>query len=99
MLVAKQAGSFFCLVLFLFLQLLAASPELHRYVHHDASQADHQCAVTLLSQGNVVHAPTATPIVFVPSQMIEIPARALPAFVSVDHLLPPGRGPPASILG
>ena len=32
---------------------MAASPELHEYLHHDADHEDHQCAVTdMLAGGN-----------------------------------------------
>lgn len=33
------------------LGMLAASPELHAWVHHDAEQSGHTCAVTLFSHG------------------------------------------------
>src|SRR5579859_6957266 len=95
---AKAAGSLLCLLLFVFLQALAVSPELHRAFHHDANRADHQCAVTMLSHGQVHAATTATPVISAPVFVSEIPAQAVSASVMVDNLLPPGRGPPASIL-
>jgi hypothetical protein len=35
------------------IQLFAASPELHDLLHTDSHQADHQCAIKLLSDGQV----------------------------------------------
>ncbi len=32
--------------------LLAASPELHEHVHHDAGHADHSCLVTAMAAGS-----------------------------------------------
>lgn len=38
----------------------AASPELHKQLHHDSGEAQHQCLVTLLGSGGVDHLPTAS---------------------------------------
>ena len=44
---------------FLWTLILSASPQLHERIHPDANRADHSCAVTFISSGNVDHAPTA----------------------------------------
>ncbi len=85
-------------LLVLLLNLLAASPTLHEYFHTDAGNAQHQCAVTLFAHGQV-DAPTVDVALPVPAALIEF----LPQFsVSIPNLLvatlPPGRGPPVSIL-
>jgi hypothetical protein len=98
MMAAKKAGSLLCLSLFVFLQALAVSPQLHRVFHHDANQVDHQCAVTLLSQGQLHIASSATPVVSAPVFVFEIPAHSVSAPVMVDYLLLPGRAPPSSTL-
>jgi hypothetical protein len=97
--VAQKAVSLLCLTLFLFLQAAAAVPGFHQYLHHDADQADHQCAVTLLSQGNLQIASNVTPIVLPASFVVLVPLRPATVQVVVDQQLPPGRAPPASCLG
>ena len=96
---AKAAGSLLCLGLFIFLELLAVSPELHQYFHPDANQPDHQCGVTLMAHGQVDAAPGALTVVLSPLFAFEIPSLPLAAPVTVDHHFSPGRAPPASTLG
>jgi hypothetical protein len=82
----------------LLLNLLAASPSLHERIHADAGKAGHQCAVMLFAHGQVdssavdvaVPVPVA-PVEFLPQILVSIP----PASVAT---LPPGRGPPVSLL-
>jgi acetyl esterase/lipase len=97
---ARKAVWLLCLALFLSLQAVAAVPGLHRLLHHDADQADHQCAVTLLSHGNL-HVSTAPQTsILLPAAFCFIMARPCdPIFVSIDYQLLPGRAPPASLLG
>jgi hypothetical protein len=81
--------------LVLLLAVLAASPDLHALIHHDADHADHSCAITLFHQG--LDAPAA--IVFAASApvMVElglaIPDPATRPDAHLDRLQP-GRGPP-----
>src|SRR5882757_7260583 len=86
------------ILLVLLLNLLAASPSLHEYFHADAGKADHQCAVTMFAHGqmdalvvDVAVIISAAPIEFSPQFSVSIP-NALVA------TLPPGRGPPVSLL-
>jgi hypothetical protein len=59
---------------FLWALTLSASPQLHEWVHPDSSRADHSCAVTFISSGNVDHAPIALLISApVPTNEFEIP--------------------------
>lgn len=86
------------ILLVLLLNLLAASPSLHEHFHADAGSAQHQCAVTLFAHGQVdapvedvaLPVPVA-PVEFLPQTLVSIP-NALVA------TLPPGRGPPVSLL-
>ncbi|HWF19966.1 MAG TPA: hypothetical protein VG754_11900 [Verrucomicrobiae bacterium] len=92
--VVRKAVSLLFLALFLFLQTLAAVPGLHRHFHHDADQADHQCVVTLLLQGNLEAASSFVSVMLPAAQVSVIPLR--PAFirVAIDYRLLPGRAPP-----
>ena len=94
----KKTVSLLCLVIFLFLQALATVPELHQYFHHDANQASHQCAVTLLTHGSLHVAGSLTVVISSPAVVGTLPAHIVSAPLRVDYLLLPGRAPPASIL-
>ena len=54
-----------CLVSF-----LAASPSLHQWLHDDAGQASHQCAITLLQQQQVLPAAPASLILDAPVTLV-----------------------------
>lgn len=78
---------------FLFVTLLAASPTLHEAFHgHDASSPTHQCAVTLLAQGQVDAAPV--PIPTPEWAAIAGPSEVTHLLLARPHGLPPERGPP-----
>lgn len=86
------------ILLVLLLNLLAASPSLHKYFHADADKAEHQCAVTLFAHGQV-----DSPVVDVAAIIPAAPIEFSPQFsVSIPNALvatlPPGRGPPVSFL-
>jgi len=86
------------ILIILLLNLLAASPSLHELLHHDANQPGHQCAVTVFAHGQVdssvvdvaMPIPAAT-IEFSPPILVSVPSALAAA-------LPPGRGPPVSLL-
>ncbi len=85
----------FCALAVWGLGLLAASPQLHASLHHDAGQADHECVVTLFSHGvnpdTGVLTNLGAPQLSVAAHYPLAPAR--PA--SDAHLrLPPACGPP-----
>ena len=77
------------------LGLLAASPELHARLHHDADQEGHACAVTLFSQGldnpAVGAALPVVPSLFVVADVVPTEPQRVES--PRDWLLP-GRGPP-----
>lgn len=85
------------MLLFLALQLLAVCPHLHHELHPNSQQPDHQCAVKLLSEGQVDVA-SGFVAVMVPAPSFAAPLAAPTVILSgADHQLPPGRAPPSSL--
>jgi hypothetical protein len=83
------------LALFFGLQALVASPVLHKCLHHDADQADHECAVTLLAHGNCEIA-SDVPVLITPSSFVPERTQApVSPVLEVDYQLLPGRAPPS----
>jgi len=92
---ATSGVGFFCLGVFLLIQIMAAVPAFHAWLHDDASAPGHECAVTLFLNGQV-HTP-ATDVAVAPCPPLLIsyaPTRGVD-FVSADVRLLPSRGPPA----
>lgn len=76
---------------------MAMSPSLHHLLHQDADSPDHQCAATLLIDGQLDQpdASSITPtlaLVFIEPHRREFPLLALP-FVDAAH---GGRAPPVA---
>jgi hypothetical protein len=95
---ARPGLAAFCLGVFLGVYAMAAIPALHTLVHDDASDPAHQCAVTLLSQGQV-HCASVTVECGQPAPIFAPTAPASTRiFVSTDVRLLPVRGPPAGPL-
>ena len=82
-------------MLVLALCALAASPELHRWLHPDADHADHECAITLFHHG-VTQAAVGVALVVAPlllfERLILVPAGL--DLVAPRYRLSPGRAPP-----
>jgi hypothetical protein len=91
----KCGAGVFCLGVFLLVQTMAAVPAFHSWFHHDAADPNHECAVTLLLNGQL-HSPDidvqAGPCP--PLLVSHAPARCVD-FVATDVRLLPSRGPPA----
>jgi hypothetical protein len=90
----KPALSVLLMAVVLLLNAMAASEPLHKLIHHDADEADHDCAVTLFTHGHVdstsCDVPVIAPTVWIetaPSIIFSVPSTAI-------ENLPPGRGPP-----
>ena len=82
--------------LVLVLSILAASPTLHAWLHKNAGQADHECAITLYQQG--VAAAEAGVILAAVAPVVMARMAAAPAELHLAPLrywLPPGHAPPA----
>lgn len=93
----KIISSLLALVLYLVVQAFAASPSLHHFIHHDADQADHQCAVTLLSHGQVALTPTEVSVP-VPIRLLgELTLPTVPVLGTVEYRLLPERAPPSHL--
>ena len=81
--------------LVLVLAVLAASPEAHEWLHHDAGHEDHECAITLF-----VHGITAVlldfALVLVIWRLVGVTSLELleVRFVSAARRLPPSQAPP-----
>ena len=73
-----------------------ASPELHRLLHGDAQNLDHQCLITLVQQhlflggGQTAVVPVVSPAEFGHALLVEAPA-----CVARDYRVSPSRAPPA----
>jgi hypothetical protein len=82
--------------LVLLLTVLAASPELHAWLHGNAGEADHECVVTLYQHGVVSAAVDVTLVVVLLVQLAL--AAAAPAALDLGpprYWLPPALAPPA----
>ena len=91
----KIVFSLLALVLYLVTQAFAASSSLHQLIHHDADQADHQCAATLLSHGQVVLTPTEVGVSAPVLCLGELTLPAVPVLVAIEYRLLPERAPPS----
>jgi|WetSurMetagenome_2_1015567.scaffolds.fasta_scaffold421785_1 hypothetical protein len=83
------------LALYVSVLALAASAQLHLCVHKQAGKPSHQCAATLLTQGQVDAAPTAVSVVVSISFQSTVVVPAAPLRITVEHRLPPSRAPPS----
>ena len=83
--------------LFVFVLAMAQFGALHRLLHAEASQAEHQCAVTMLAGGQVDVAIGEVRVVSIPVVAVALVMPASPIFVAVDYSLLPGRAPPAGL--
>ena len=94
---AKRAHAGLWLGVFLLLQAMVVFPGLHALIHADASDRDHECAVTLFAHGQVHGADAAVPVVRPEPAAVFIQSWREAAFVSTDIPLLPGRGPPSPL--
>ncbi len=90
----KTSGVLLCGMV-LFLSALAASPSLHKWLHHDADDPDHECAITLFAHGQV-SAATVAPVVAVFGALFGGILLLAQTFVlaSADYRFSPSRAPP-----
>ena len=84
--------------LVLALALLSVSPSLHRLIHEDAGDVNHECAVTLFAHAQVLLLPKAI--------VLAVVILGFVGFISLPRIallpgrpaqLPPGRGPPVML--
>lgn len=92
----RALGGGLAAFLYLVLQLFAASPELHHLFHKDSNQPNHQCAIKLLSDGQVDIEPGDFGPRIPDQPLMAESFLAVFAPTQVDYQLPPGRAPPSS---
>jgi hypothetical protein len=92
---ASSGAAVFCLGVFLLVQVMAAVPAFHSWVHHDAGDPNHECAVTLFLHGQVHAASFAVEVAKRPDVFVFFAPLGGVDFVSSDVRLVPGRAPPA----
>ncbi len=81
--------------LFLSVFALVLSETLHRALHEDACQPEHQCAVTMLQSGQV-DAPVCDAAIVSPEIVfVSVPLLENTFVPAVAFFLPPSCGPPA----
>ena len=84
--------------LVLLLDAMAACPNLHELIHHDADAPGHECAVTIFAHGQV-DSPVVEVAVTMPVASVEFLAQtSVSVFPALVESLPHGRGPPVSLL-
>jgi hypothetical protein len=93
--VFRKASAVLLCAMVLFLAALAASPSLHEWLHHDANEPDHECAVTLFAHGQV-DATTIVPLMAVVAALfggVALLARTF-ELASADYRFSRSRAPP-----
>jgi hypothetical protein len=90
-----RMGALVGLLLFVALQVFAASGNLHKAIHSDATSPGHHCVITLLAHGQV-NAPVVPGIwvAFVAALIFFLPLLSSAVISSFDLRLSPGRAPP-----
>jgi hypothetical protein len=93
--VFRKASAVLLGAMVLFLAALAASPSLHQWLHHDANEPDHECAVTVFAHGQV-NATTIAPIIAFAAALFGGVALLAKTFelASADYRFSPSRAPP-----
>jgi len=91
----KGGGAALSLGVFLLVQIMAAVPAFHAWVHHDAGEPNHECAATLFLNGQVHSSATDVQAAPRPPVLVSCAPACGVDFVSADVRLLPGRGPPA----
>jgi hypothetical protein len=82
------------------LSLISSSPALHKLLHTDADAADHNCAVTLFTHGQITSAETATALVVLVVLFGGIALLSETLFLPLaNYRFSASRAPPASLLG
>jgi hypothetical protein len=92
---AKRGLAALGFAVFLLLQAMVTFPGLHALFHHDASEPDHECTVTLFVHGQVHYADTVIPVLRPAPLPVFIQSLRQAVFVSADVRLRPVRGPPS----
>jgi len=84
------------IVLVLLLNAMAACPDLHELIHHDAGAPEHECAVTLFAHGHVDAVAIEVPVIATTVLFATTPPVSFFIFAPAIENLPAGRAPPVS---
>jgi hypothetical protein len=96
---SKSALAGLLIALLAIASLSSASSAFHKLLHHDATQQDHQCAITLLEKHQILQSDVCSAHVVSDSDLILPPLSAQNvALPSADYSLFPSRAPPVSSL-
>ena len=76
------------------LDAMAACPELHELIHHDAGAPEHECAVTLFAHGHVDAVSLEVPVIATTVPFAAVPQVSFSVFTPAIENLPAGRAPP-----
>jgi len=93
----KRATALLLLASVLGISLLASSPALHKWLHHDAGTPEHNCAITLFARGQVAAADAAPSLIG--SVILFCGIALLPVTLLLplaDYRFSPSRAPPAA---
>jgi hypothetical protein len=94
----RAARALICVLvagLLLLSSAMVTSPELHKWLHHDADSPGHECFVTLLSHGQIMSGDAVVALVTGAVLLVFLTSVIPPLqFGRLDLLLPAGRAPP-----
>ena len=92
---SRRVWALFCLSLFFALQLVTSSSALHKLIHADADSADHHCAVTEFSRGQVNYVDVFVPVAALVAVLIFfLPVLTSAEFSSFAYRYSACRAPP-----
>jgi hypothetical protein len=91
----RRVSAAVSLALFLVLVVFSSSEQLHKLIHPDADSPGHQCAITMLVQGQV-DTPSSSLVViaFVCALFFVLPPLIAAVFSSFDYRFSASRAPP-----
>jgi len=95
---SRRLTALLALALFCWLNLLSTVPQLHEEAcGSDSHSAQHQCAATLLTKGQVT--PTCPVVVMATPLLVSVSSSELPApvWAAADYSLSPSRAPPTCL--
>jgi hypothetical protein len=78
------------------LNAMTASPSLHEWLHADAAQHSHQCAVTLFAHGKMDLAGVQVAVIATSAPVEKLAVADFSCFAPAIKNLPAGRAPPVS---
>lgn len=93
--VSKAGMAGLMLALWIAMEMLAVSPQLHHWVHNDSAAPNHQCCIAQLSKGSLVLA-LQQPTVVISEWVGLIQPCGEPAGIctAFDYRISPSRAPP-----